>query len=78
MLNYFKKGKTTTEKENQSFEQCMEKVLRLIKHARSGLLRFPLEASCWVVPRGGVDRLKLTPLQSRSQLRTVSVTLRVR
>ena len=44
---------------NKRFVQCMEKVLWLIKHVKSGLWSFVLEISCWMVIHGWVDQLKL-------------------
>ena len=44
MLYYFKKGKNTTEIQN-TYVQCMEKVLWLTERVNSGLLSFILEIS---------------------------------
>ena len=50
MLYYFKKGKNTTETHtHKRFVQCMEKVLWLIEHVKSGLQSFVLEISCWTM-----------------------------
>ena len=45
--------------------QCMEKVLRLIEHVKTGLRRFVLEVSCWMMLHGQVDQLRLTVIKSR-------------
>ena len=42
MLYYFKKGKNSTEtQKKKKFVGCMEKVLWLTEHVKSGLLGFP-------------------------------------
>ena len=41
------------------FVQCMEKVLWLIKHVKSGLQSFMLEIFRWTMLHGQVDQLKV-------------------
>ena len=52
-------------KYKKRFVQCMEKVLWLIEHVRSGLQSFVLEISHWTMLHGQVDQLKLTAIQLR-------------
>ena len=62
---YFKKGTNATETQTRRFVQCMEKVLWLVEHVRSGLRSFVLEISHWTMLHGWVDQLKLTAIKSR-------------
>ena len=64
MLYYFKKGKNTTETQKR-FVQFIEKVLGLIERVKSGLQRFVLEISCWMMLYGLVDQLKLIAIKLR-------------
>ena len=67
-LYYFKKGKNTTEtqkKKKKRYAQCMEKVLWLIEHVKSGLQSFLLEISCRMMLHGQVDQLKLIVIKSK-------------
>ena len=57
--------KNTTETHKKRFEQCMEKVLSLIKRIKSGLRSFMLEISHWTMLHGHTDQLKLAVIKSR-------------
>ena len=46
------------------FVQCMEKVLWLTEHVKSGLRSFVLEISWWTMLRGQEDHLKLTVIET--------------
>ena len=59
MLYYFKKGKNTTKMQKKRFVQCMEKVLWVVKHVKSGFQSFMLEITCWMMLYGWVDQLKV-------------------
>ena len=65
MLYYFKKCKHATEMQRKKFVQCVEKVLRLIKHVKSGLRSFMLEISRWTMLHSQVDQLTLIVIKSR-------------
>ena len=65
MLYDFKKGKNATEMQKKRFVQCMEKVLWLTEHVKSGLQSFVLEISQWTMLHGRVDQLKLIAIESR-------------
>ena len=45
--------------------QCVEKMLWLIEHVKSGLQSFVLEISCWMMLHGLIDQLKLIVTKSR-------------
>ena len=57
MPYYFQKSKNTTEMQKR-FVQCIEKVLWLIEHDKSGLQSFVLEISHWMMLHSQVDQLK--------------------
>ena len=60
MLYYFKKGKNTTETQ-ENICTVMEKVLGLIKHVKS----FLLEISRWTMLHGRVGQLRLIAIKLR-------------
>ena len=64
LLYYFKKGKNATEMQKKRLVQCMEEVLWLIEHVKSGLRSFVLEISLWTM-LNWVDQLKLIVIESR-------------
>ena len=64
MLYYFKKDKNTTETHRKRFVQCMEKVLWLMEHVKSGVQSFMLEISHWTLFHCQVDQLKLRAINS--------------
>ena len=47
------------------FVQCMEKVLCLTEHVKSGLQNVMLQISHWMMLCGQADQLKLTVIKSR-------------
>ena len=49
----------------QRFVQCMEQVLRLIRHVKSGFRSFVLGISSWTMLYGWVNQLKLVEIKSR-------------
>ena len=59
LFYYFKRDKNAN-------EQCMEKVLSLIKCMKSGLRSFMLEISHWTMLHGRVDHLKLIAIKLRT------------
>ena len=67
MLYYFEKGKNATETQKKN-GLCMEKVLWLIKHVKSGLQK-TLEICAgdfhWTIRHGGVNQVKLIKIKSR-------------
>ena len=63
MLYYFKKGKKRNRKVKK-IVQCVEKVLWLIEHVKSGLRSFVLQISCWMMLHGWVDQLKLIAIKT--------------
>ena len=67
ILYYFKKGKNTIEAHTHKihFVKCMEKLLWLIEHVKSGSQSFVLEISRWTVFHDWVDQLKLIAIESR-------------
>ena len=69
LIYYFKIGRNATEthtkKERKRFVHCMEKVLCLTKHFKSGLQSFVLEISHLMMLCGQVDKLKLLAIKLR-------------